>query len=170
MNRQTILLREQLANYAHEAWSKWMRYLGKKSILNMDGSITIPRELVNRWHRQIDTPYQHLSETEKDSDRKEADMMLAILGDFQRLQTNTMRIIYDEVEYAQNLWEPRKDRPLNDASKPVEFWVMHIIRYAGVAMRGCYGTDKSEALEAIRKIAALCVRCIDNNDTPERKV
>jgi len=35
------------------------------------GSITIPKSLVERWERQIATPYEDLSNKEKDSDRTE---------------------------------------------------------------------------------------------------
>lgn len=80
------------------------------------------------------------------------------------------QLIDGEIEYGEQLWEalPRSERPLRDAEKPVEFWVMHIERYTDTARGGCYGTDKTPALEAIRKIAALCVRCMENNPTPGR--
>jgi hypothetical protein len=71
-------VREQLAAYAHEAWSGWMRYLFEKSQANPDGTVTIPAWAVDRWRRQMDTPYAALPEAEKASDRAEADRMLAI--------------------------------------------------------------------------------------------
>ncbi len=74
------MLREKLANYAHHAWSGWMEYLFKKGCYNTDGSFTIPKSFVERWSRQMHTPYSELSEQEKDSDRKEADEMLLIMG------------------------------------------------------------------------------------------
>ena len=74
-------VRESLAAYAHEAWSGWMEYLFGRSYTNDDGSVTIPDDLVARWGRQIDTPYAELPENEKDSDRAEADKMLAIMRD-----------------------------------------------------------------------------------------
>ncbi len=79
-------------------------------------------------------------------------------------------IIDSEVGYAQDIWEwlPKSERPLRDAEKPVEFWLMHIRRYLRQAEEGCYGTDKTPALEAIRKIAALSVRCMENNPTLKR--
>jgi hypothetical protein len=40
---------------------------------NVDGSLTIPPQLVERWQRQIDTPYAALSEQEKESDRSQVD-------------------------------------------------------------------------------------------------
>jgi hypothetical protein len=73
-------LREQLAAYAHEAWSGWMRYLFRFGEEHDDGSFTITADKVCRWHRQAITPYAELPKSEKDSDRKEADRMLAIVN------------------------------------------------------------------------------------------
>jgi len=71
---------ELLADYAHEAWAGWMRYVFGICKLNGDESATIPRWAVERWTRQMETPYEMLSEKEKDSDRKEADKILKIIG------------------------------------------------------------------------------------------
>ena len=69
-----------LANYAHKAWSGWMMYLFGKSMLNDDGSVTIPPEAVKRWRRQINSSYNTLPENEKESDRKEARAILDIIS------------------------------------------------------------------------------------------
>lgn len=74
-------LREQLAELAHNSqWTGWMVYLYSLSIENADGSVTIPAEHAARWRRQMTTPYCDLSEREKNSDREEADKVLAIIG------------------------------------------------------------------------------------------
>jgi hypothetical protein len=73
-------LREQLAALAHAQWSGWMVYLFGLSHSNDDGTITIPANVAARWQGQIATPYAELSEREKDSDRVEADRVLAIIG------------------------------------------------------------------------------------------
>lgn len=70
---------EDLAAYAHEAWSGWMRYLWRLSTENEDGTVTIPADLVARWQRQTNTEYADLPENEKDSDRAEAMKMLDIV-------------------------------------------------------------------------------------------
>ena len=72
-------VREMLAEYAHDAWSGWMRYLFEKSIRNPDGTITIPKHAAERWTRQMNTPYRELPENEKKSDLAEADKILAII-------------------------------------------------------------------------------------------
>jgi hypothetical protein len=71
-------LREALAEYAHEAWAGWMRYLFSNGTFNEDGTWTMPKWRVERWTRQMNTPYQYLPENEKPSDREEADKMIAI--------------------------------------------------------------------------------------------
>ncbi len=63
---------ELLADFEHDRWSRWQKYLFSKCIVNVDGSLTIPKELVDRLVRQMDTDYDNLSEQEKNSDRKEA--------------------------------------------------------------------------------------------------
>ena len=73
-------LREALADNAHMSWSGWMLHLFGKSVPNEDGTVTIPREEVDRWVRQMRLPYDQLTEREKDSDRREADKILKVLG------------------------------------------------------------------------------------------
>lgn len=70
---------EDLACLEHEQWSKWMKYLFSKSQLNEDGTVTIPKDLVDRWNRQINTHYSDLSESEKESDREQAKYVMDII-------------------------------------------------------------------------------------------
>lgn len=72
-------LREALAEYAHEAWSGWMKYLFGKTEQTSCG-VKIPEWAVERWTRQMNIEYKDLPEEEKKSDREEADRMLKILG------------------------------------------------------------------------------------------
>lgn len=71
-------LREALAEYAHEAWAGWMQYLFSKTVEKY-GFARIPPALTKRWTRQMNTPYADLSPNEKESDREEADKILAIM-------------------------------------------------------------------------------------------
>lgn len=73
-------IKEKLAEYAHNQWSGWMKYLFEKSTKNEDGTVTIPKWAVDRWERQMNAPYIELSEQEKESDRKEADGMINIVN------------------------------------------------------------------------------------------
>ena len=70
---------EDLADYEHESWADWQKYLFSRCTENPDGSMTIPKELVKRWQRQIDTPYQNLSEQEKQSDRDQIENLIPVL-------------------------------------------------------------------------------------------
>lgn len=70
--------REQFADYAHTAWAGWMRHLFQFGKQNTDGTFTINADKVERWQRQMKTPYTALPDEEKESDRAEADHILAI--------------------------------------------------------------------------------------------
>ncbi len=74
-------IKEQLASYSHDAWAGWMKYMFLKSTLNGDGTVTIPKDLVNRWKRQQDTFFMDLPCKETRSDFKEADKILEIIDE-----------------------------------------------------------------------------------------
>lgn len=80
-------MREKLAELCHEQWAGWMEYLFSKGEFNTDGTWTMPKWAVERWTRQMTTPYAELSEPEQDNDRKEADRFIKAIGD---------RILYDD--------------------------------------------------------------------------
>jgi hypothetical protein len=71
---------EELANLCHSQWSGWMDYLFQKGQMNDDGSFTIYAPYVERWHRQMVTPYEDLSNSERDSDRVEAKKFLRLFN------------------------------------------------------------------------------------------
>lgn len=71
-------IKERLAEYVHEAWSGWMDYMFMCSAKDERGQIIIPPKLVERWERQMATPYYLLPENEKQSDRDEADKIIEI--------------------------------------------------------------------------------------------
>lgn len=77
--RHANTLRERLADLCHRQWSGWMRYMFSKGTLHDDGTLTLPSWAVERWTRQMDTPYDGLAEDERESDRKEADRFLAVI-------------------------------------------------------------------------------------------
>jgi len=72
--------REVLADVSHEIWSHWMRWMFTCGEIQNDGSWVMPASLVERWHRQMSTSYADLTEKERDSDREQADKILAALG------------------------------------------------------------------------------------------
>lgn len=74
------MLKEEFAAQAHDQWSHWMKYLFSKSIENQDGSVTIPKDLVDRWKRQMETSFFMLSEQEQKSDYEQADKFIKLLN------------------------------------------------------------------------------------------
>lgn len=74
-----------MAALAHEQWSNWMRYLLSVCPDRESGHKEIPASLVIRWQRQVSTAYADLSEEEQESDRREADRVLALLTEVGRI-------------------------------------------------------------------------------------
>jgi hypothetical protein len=71
-------LLEPLAAIEHERWSHWQRYMHSKCI-PQDGALLIPAELVQRWERQLNTPYAGLTDKEKESDREQVRVYLPLI-------------------------------------------------------------------------------------------
>jgi hypothetical protein len=69
---EVTTLRERLAALEHEQWAHWTRYM-------LDN---LTPENVERWRSQIETPYERLSESEKQSDREWADRVLILVEAF----------------------------------------------------------------------------------------
>lgn len=87
------------------------------------------------------------------------------------MNAHVIEVIDSELDYAIAMWEflPPEERPKSDKDKSVEFWILHMERYVQQARDGCYDTDKMPALEAVRKIATLAVRCMTYHETPKRR-
>lgn len=93
-------LREQLAAIEHERWADWQRWMHSQGVWFHDGSLHIPASLMERWDRQIATPYADLSEDEKQSDREQVDRYWPlIVADIGAQQAWVTRLI----EYADHL-------------------------------------------------------------------
>lgn len=83
---EALEFREKLAALQHSIWSHWMQWLFKvsKGSINIEGEsgeVIIPEELVQRWKRQMNTPYSELSGKEKDSDREQADKIFKLFSE-----------------------------------------------------------------------------------------
>ena len=72
-------IKVSLAKYAHDSWSGWMRYLFDNSRKNNGGSVTIPKDFVSRWERQMNTDFFDLPKDEQKSDYQEADKILSLI-------------------------------------------------------------------------------------------
>lgn len=78
---------EAVAEQCHKQWAGWTEHVLLK--LEKDhGADThiLPKVWIERWQRQIDTPYADLSEEEKEADRREARKILAALADLAALR------------------------------------------------------------------------------------
>jgi hypothetical protein len=62
---------EKLAAIEHERWAHWQQYMHDSCEKTADGRLIVPAHLVEQWARQIATPYERLTEREKDSDREQ---------------------------------------------------------------------------------------------------
>lgn len=75
---------ESLAEYVHDVWSRIKLSTFEKGSEHSTGGVLIPREVVSRWRRQIDSSYYLLSEDEKESDREEARKILTIIHELNK--------------------------------------------------------------------------------------
>lgn len=62
-------LLESLADKQHEIWAHWMKYMFSCGTTDQNGNWTMPADKVERWSRQMNTPYADLTDKEKESDR-----------------------------------------------------------------------------------------------------
>ena len=73
-------LREQLAAIEHERWADWQKWCHK--VLRENNPSPEQGDILERWDRQIETPYPELSEKEKDSDREQVDRYWQLVQDW----------------------------------------------------------------------------------------
>lgn len=80
----------RLASIQHDVWAHWQSYLHSQCVLNDDGSLTIPKELVEHWERQIKTAYEDLSLEERESDdnqvKKSKSIILTMLLEAKKIK------------------------------------------------------------------------------------
>lgn len=78
------LMIEQLANVMHSQWSGWTKHMFKFGEQLPDGRFVMDACKVERWMRQMETPYSELPEDEKQSDRIEAQKVVDLLLSFRK--------------------------------------------------------------------------------------
>lgn len=72
-------MKEVMAAKVHDIWCSWMQSVFDRSAEMPDGSVIIPKGLVERWRRQAMTPYERLTEPEQASDKAIASDILDLL-------------------------------------------------------------------------------------------
>ena len=78
----TLELREKLAAIEHERWADWQKWVHKKLKPHDDPmrqDFVLTSELYEAWEKQINTPYDQLSEAEKKSDMEQVDRYWPLL-------------------------------------------------------------------------------------------
>ena len=85
-------LREQLADIEHQRWADWQRYCHK--VLRENNPSPEQGDILERWDRQIETPYSELSEKEKDLDREQVNRYWKIIEEY---ISDTVNKVLDEV-------------------------------------------------------------------------
>ena len=95
---------EVVAEQCHKQWSGWTAHLlARVGWEQVDDSDV--HGWVDRWQRQINTPYAELSEEEKEADRREARKILAAL----RNAWQSERVAYDEAKRVNIAYAAMKD-------------------------------------------------------------
>ena len=84
---------ERLSFNEHLRWAKWQRHVHASCEQNEDGSLTIPKEKVERWERQIVTDYENLPEPEKEADRRQVRQILNIIKNFYKNKRRGWKIL-----------------------------------------------------------------------------
>lgn len=77
-------LREKLAASQHAIWAYWMKYMFGVGQFLTDGTWLMPADKVERWQRQMNTPFEALSEQEQASDLRQADKVIKAMAPSKR--------------------------------------------------------------------------------------
>lgn len=91
-------LREKLAAIEHERWADWQKWCHEVLRGNSPSLETL--KVLERWDKQIATPYKDLSRKEQLSDREQVDRYWPL---FQAEQTRLKAQIEKEIKDAYNL-------------------------------------------------------------------
>ena len=108
ININLRILNIKFIELLHNQWSGWIKHVLKHIILDKDEDFGgyLPKWGSEHWRRQMKTPYDKLSEKEKDADRNEADKFIAILKTFITEEKEPVMNIYlvertDNVDYSE---------------------------------------------------------------------
>ena len=74
-------VKEGLSSLMHDIWAVWMKSVLDRGTDVGAGVVMLEKELVEKWRRQIRTPYKKLKKFEKDKDRTVADKIKTFIGE-----------------------------------------------------------------------------------------
>jgi len=85
------------------------------------------------------------------------------------------KLIDGERDYQDSRWnndeETRSGKSdILDENKSLAEWLIYIEFHLNEAKHGVYALEPKQAKHSIRKLAALAVACMENNDCPPRKI
>lgn len=92
---------ERLADIEHQRWADWQAYMHSKILPSADEGISnIGTQFIERWTRQVKTPYSELLEEEKESDRNQVKRYFPIVEELidlaiKETEERIVRIITD---------------------------------------------------------------------------
>ena len=71
---------EKLAATAHQIWARWCQFFLDSCNTDSNGRLIVPTNKQQLWKTQIETPYERLSEADKNKDRKVAGEIMAVIS------------------------------------------------------------------------------------------
>ena len=71
---------EKLAAIAHQIWARWCQFFLDSCNTDSSGRLIVPTNKQQLWKTQIETPYERLSEADKNKDRKVAGEIMAVIS------------------------------------------------------------------------------------------
>lgn len=116
------VLIEKLADKEHASWARWMDYLFNQCDLERGKDhfrYIIPHELVERWKRQVGTPYAELTEREKQSDRDEVAHILPIIKQY----------VIDHAEVHHHHYDLSSEQGINNLAQAIEQRIVSRMKY-----------------------------------------
>lgn len=81
IEQQLVASIDKLAAVEHQRWAHWQNYMHSKGTMIADGSLMLPADLVARWEKQIQTPFEKLSDDEKESDREQVQQYIPAVAE-----------------------------------------------------------------------------------------
>jgi hypothetical protein len=77
--------------------------------------------------------------------------------------------VYKLIDGERDYQDSKPPRPDGDSITPVSSWLIYIEKKLNEAKENVYFLDNIASLERIRQIAALCVACMEYNETKPRQ-
>lgn len=89
-------------------------------------------------------------------------------------RNNVYKLIDSERDYQDSRWDNNSEtrsgkNDILDRDKSIAEWLNYIEFHLTEAKHSVYALESKQAKESVRKIAALAVACLENNECPSRK-